>query len=124
MSQCLYAQTIHGVLASKSNSRRLVYWRGKSRLIKSASALRWMKDAKMQMPIARGGVLCTLDVRLIAVVYYPTKRNDLDVGLLMDALEANGIIKNDRQIVEIQARKRWDKEKPRVEVRLEAVDQD
>ena len=120
MNQCLFAKTIYGVLASKSNGRRLVYWRGKSRLIKSVSALKWMNDATPQL--CGGNKPITQEVRLICTVYYRSKLSDLDIELLKDSLQDSQVIKNDRQIVEIQARKRWDKEKPRVEVRLEVVD--
>lgn len=114
---------ITGELCSKSNSRRIVM-RGKRPLvIKSEKALLYEESSLLQLSNQlRGFDAYEGYVRLIAHVYYSTKRPDLDISLLQDVLEKAGVYKNDRQVVEIHAFKYWDKENPRVLVEVEEVD--
>jgi Holliday junction resolvase RusA-like endonuclease len=112
--------TIHGNLASKANSRRMVISprTGKPLFIKSMAAIVFCQDFRKQCPM-RVKVGLKTPVKLTVTVYYKTRRNDLDVGIVMDCLEREGVIKNDRQVEEIHAFKRWDKDNPRVEIELE-----
>lgn len=57
-------------------------------------------------------------------VYYENMRPDLDncFKILLDCLQASKTIKNDRQCVEIHARKLIDKQNPRIEFKLEEVE--
>lgn len=68
-------------------------------------------------------------IRLDIVVYYQSRRSDLDISLIQDIFEQKidkrykqvtfeGIYKNDRQIIEINAKKKLDKENPRVEATI------
>lgn len=99
----LWTQTIYGEPASKANSRRIVYTRGRVRSIKSRKAIGYVaafcaQAAKLAVPI-------TCDVVLTVRIWYASRRPDLDVALIMDCLQRAGIIKNDRQVVEIHAYK-------------------
>lgn len=115
--------TVHAQLASKSNSRQLVInpTTGKWRSIKSTSARLFEQAFRAQCP-ARARVEIGGYVVLTVTVYYRSKRSDLDVSMVMDCLERERVIKNDRQVVELHARKRWDKADPRVEVKVEEVE--
>jgi Holliday junction resolvase RusA-like endonuclease len=114
---------IQGNLQSKANSRRAISIRSKttgrhqSRFIKSKAALDYQEDALWQLaPQLRGHKPFSGDVGLRVTVYYRSKRNDLDISLLMDILEKAGIILNDRLVREFYARKEWDKINPRLDV--------
>ena len=108
-------------LVSKSNSRRLVKIRGSIVPIKSKAALEFMAyamtwawtDAAVPFP-------WTFPVVLTARCYYASRRPDLDVALLMDWLQARGIILNDRAVHEIHAYKFLDPKQPRVEWEIRA----
>lgn len=121
--------TIYGDLMSKSNSRIMTSFRGRPRLIKKPKALKYEADAIVQIQ-SRLGRSRTLEdmftepVVLDATIYYSSKRPDLDVSLLMDVLEKSGVYKNDRQVYQINARKRFDKENPRVIVKISELEED
>jgi Holliday junction resolvase RusA-like endonuclease len=57
-------------------------------------------------------------------VYFGSNRKDLDgcLKILFDCLQSCKAIKNDRQCVEISARKLIDKENPRVEFTIEEIE--
>lgn len=68
-------------------------------------------------------------IRMDITMYYQSRRSDLDVSLVQDILQQQvdkktkyvtfeGIYKNDRQIEEIHAYRKLDKENPRVEVTI------
>ena len=118
--------TILGQLGSKSNSRRIIRRGGRLASIKSEDALRWWHDALRQGP--KPAKPFEGNVRLLATCYYADRRRDLDIALLQDLLQVGspknpglGLIRNDRQVVEIHAWRRIDKERPRVVFRLEEV---
>ena len=112
--------TIHGELASKANSRKLVTFGGKPRFIKSDKALGWEQMALMQIP-GDHRIGMTGPIRMTATIYYASRRPDLDPSLLMDCLEHAGVYKNDRQIIEQHLYKKLDPENPRVELLLEEL---
>ena len=62
--------------------------------------------------------------KLTADVYHENMRPDLDNGfkILMDCLQGCKAIQNDRQCVEINARKLIDKNNPRVEFVIEEIE--
>lgn len=105
-----WSKDVLGEPASKSNSRRLVRVRGIPRVIKSEKAIKYKKLFLSQVsedhPIEG-------DVELGVVVWYATRRPDLDVSLIMDLLQEAGVIVNDRQIKIIKAYHQIDKENPR-----------
>jgi len=112
--------TIHGELASKANSRKLVTYGGKPRFIKSDKALDWERLALMQIPNDHR-IGMTGPIRMTATIYYASRRPDLDPSLLMDMLEHAGVYKNDRQICEQHLYKKLDPINPRVELLLEEL---
>ena len=118
---------IHGEIASKANSRRLVFMRDRAgsgrrpAFIKSAKARAWMEAARHQIP--RLPALLTGRVRLSAAIFYASERPDLDGSLLCDALQGR-IIVNDRQIRELHLWHGVDRQNPRVVVEIEPIQGD
>lgn len=112
---------LHGEPASKANSRRLVTIRGQARLIKSQKALDYVAAVKRTypplVPLLEG------DLRMVADVYYATRRPDLDVSLILDALEGIAY-RNDRQVREMHLYHHLDRENPRAEITLEEMHDD
>jgi Holliday junction resolvase RusA-like endonuclease len=112
---------LHGEPASKANSRRLVTIRGQARLIKSQKALDYVAAVKRTypplVPLLEG------DLRMTADVYYATRRPDLDVSLILDALQ-DIAYKNDRQVREMHLYHHLDRENPRAEITLEEMHDD
>ena len=109
----------YGKLASKSNSRQLVYRGRKPSFIKSQSAFDFLRDFANQCPTL--SPLFLDDVVLIADIYYPSRRQDLDESLLMDAIQSK-LIWNDRQIKAKYIRWGLDVLQPRVDIRIRLAD--
>lgn len=100
-----------GQLCSKSNSRKIVRMGKRIAVIKSAEARAYVDTFLRLMPKpARSfeGPVC-----FKAQVWYADRRRDLDIALIQDCLQTHGIIKNDRQVVEIHAYRGIDRENPR-----------
>ena len=81
--------------ASKSNSRRLVHFHGRSHVIKSAKALGFeryvRKNIRPISPLIQG------DVAIVIQIFYRTRRPDLDESLILDTLQGVAYT-NDRQV--------------------------
>ena len=86
---------IYGEPASKANTRKLVYVKGKMLFIKSKKALDYVKTFDKQCPPLKN--LLTCDVRVEMKIYYKTRRPDLDESLILDCMQ-NKIYENDRQV--------------------------
>lgn len=116
-----YFLCLYGVLYSKSNSRQFVMNRktGKMFLKKSDNALKTVKDYVMQIRSKWKREPLDGLVGLRAVVYYPSRRHDLDIALLCDILQEAKVFGNDRQIVYEELLKRLDTKNPRVEMTIE-----
>tara|TARA_R110000823_G_scaffold216020_2_gene345596 strand:- start:400 stop:786 length:387 start_codon:yes stop_codon:yes gene_type:complete len=115
LQEIIWEQIILGEAASKANSRRLVSVGGKPRFIKSKKALEYSKGFAQQLkPPAE---CITHDVQVSIVMWYRTRRPDLDPALVFDLLQPL-VIKNDRQIKVIHAYHGLDKETPRVWIRV------
>ncbi len=112
---------LHGEPASKANSRRLVTIRGQARLIKSQKALDYVAAVKRTYPPL--SPLLEGDLRMTADVYYASRRPDLDVSLILDALQ-DIAYKNDRQVREMHLYHHLDRENPRAEITLEEMHND
>jgi Holliday junction resolvase RusA-like endonuclease len=112
---------LHGEPASKANSRRLVTIRGQARLIKSQKALDYVAAVKATYPPL--SPLLEGDLRMTADVYYASRRPDLDVSLILDALEGIAY-RNDRQVREMHLYHHLDRENPRAEITLEEMHND
>jgi Holliday junction resolvase RusA-like endonuclease len=121
----------------KSNSREIVTMgkvcracgrrRGRPRLIKSKKARRFVSDFvdRIQRDLPKGdGPYIKGYFHMTILMYYPTRRPDLSVELVQDALEDAGVIENDRYLVSVRSEKHIDAENPRVELYLEEVEWD
>lgn len=105
--------TIYGECASKANSRRLTYNKGKPRFIKSEKALTFEQETRLQAP--RLNRLLEGELTASIKIYYKNNRPDLDESVVLDALQ-DIIYKNDRQVREKHVYHAIDKQNPRVEV--------
>jgi Holliday junction resolvase RusA-like endonuclease len=115
------ALTILGEPASKANSRRMVFVRGKTMFIKSAKALEYAKSFKQQVGAAtQAGVMLEGNVAIHITIYYASRRPDLDESLILDLLQGVAY-ENDRQVKEKHIYWGLDKEKPRCEIRVEKI---
>lgn len=96
-------------------------------VIKSAAAREYMDYVALlakQQDIQNE--LGSLDNQLLLVanVYYTSRRPDLSVELLLDALEKAGVVKNDRYVREQIIGARVDKERPRTELWLFSINKE
>lgn len=109
---------IHGKIPSKSNSYRIVTIAGHSSMAKSKPLTDYERIFYLQCPI-RGSMIKGF-FKICVDVYHENMRPDLDNAfkILLDCLQACKVIKNDRQCVEIHARKLVDKTDPRVEFEI------
>lgn len=107
-----------GEPASKANSRKMVYVRGKPMFIKSKKALDYAAAFKQQV---RGVKMFTGDVKIFIRIWYASRRPDLDESLILDLLQGVAY-ENDRQVKEKHIYWGLDKENPRCEIRVEAID--
>jgi Holliday junction resolvase RusA-like endonuclease len=112
---------LHGEPASKANSRRLVTIRGQARLIKSQKALDYVAAVKRTYPPL--SPLLEGDLRMTADVFYASRRPDLDVSLILDALQ-DIVYRNDRQVREMHLYHHLDRENPRAEITIEEMHDD
>jgi len=113
--------TITGTVVSLKNSRRLVRNRrtGKPFSIKSADAERFVRDFVAQVPVKYRGLKLGSEehpLRVSAVAYYPSLRHDLSLEIVYDALQAAGVISNDRWIREKTEAAFIDAKNPRCEI--------
>lgn len=115
-------QVIHGNIPSKSNSYRIVTLCGHGSLAKTPSLKEYEESFYAQCSIRGKNIqgFFKLDVD----IYYKNMRPDLDNAfkVLLDCLQTCKVIKNDRQCMEIHARKIVDKKDPRVEFEIEEID--
>ncbi len=114
--------TIPGKVPAKSSSRRVVRTRsGRTRVISSDETRAYEDDFGLYLK-RRHRALGTWDGGLVVqiVVYAVSKRQDLDSysKILLDAMQANDVIKNDNRVEELYLKRFIDKENPRVEVTL------
>ena len=115
--------TVKGELLSKSNSRIFRNFGGRPLLIKSPKAQQYIEEALWQIKSQMGNHKMFEDpVKMDITVWYKTKRPDLDVSLIQDILEKAGVYKNDRLVHEIVARKRFDKDDPRLTVEVSLLE--
>jgi Holliday junction resolvase RusA-like endonuclease len=110
-----------GEPASKANQRRAVLIGGSPRFIKSKKALAYLKEIEWQLP--KMEPLLEGDLVVEMVVYYRTRRPDLDESLILDVLQGY-IYENDRQVKEKHIYWGLDDAVPRTEVRIGRLDTD
>lgn len=114
-------QVIYGDLPSKSNCYKIILVAGYHKLGKTVAVKEYEKKFFMQCSLR--GEMITGKFALDVDVYNSSDRKDLDNSfkLLLDCLQECKVIKNDRNCVEIHARKLIDKQNPRVEFTLTEV---
>ena len=110
--------TVYGEPASKANSRRLITRKGKPAFIKSAKALRYVTDFQKQCPKLQH--LLEGDLSITIHVWYASRRPDLDVSIILDALQ-NLVYFNDRQCREQHLFWHLDRKNPRAEIVIRQI---
>ena len=119
MTEYLVSLTIDGAPPSMKNQRRIVRNRatGKPMSIRSEDALSYEQAFMLQVPPkCRIGYEGPVSVR--CRIWYPSRRQDLDMEYLKDLLQRVGVLKNDRQVVHQEAWKGLDRERPRVHLTI------
>lgn len=111
--------TIYGEPASKSNSRRLVSIKGRPAFIKSAKAIKYLKSFGEQCPDLDKKF--EGDVRVDMIIYYASRRPDLDESVILDAMQGK-VYSNDRQVKEKHLWWGLDRESPRAVIRVSSVE--
>ena len=106
--------TVYGEPASKANSRKMVYVRGKPMFIKSSKALAYVSAFKQQ---AKSWQVLEGDVVVEITIHYASRRPDLDESLILDLLQGVAY-ENDRQVKEKHIYWGLDKENPRCDIRV------
>ena len=111
--------TALGEPASKANSRKMVTIRGRPALIKSQKARDYVKQFELQCPQLE--VPTTEDVQVEMMIYYASRRPDLDESLILDCMQCR-IYKNDRQVKQKFIYWGLDRENPRTIIRVRSCD--
>ena len=106
--------TIYGEPASKANSRKLVMIKGRMIPIKSQKALNYVKEFQKQIP--KVSPLTEEYVKVEMMIYYASRRPDLDESLILDCMQ-DYVYYNDRQVKEKHIYWGLDKENPRKSIR-------
>ena len=107
--------TIEGEPASKANSRKLVMIKGRMIPIKSQKALDYVKAFQKQIP--KIDPLTEEYVKVEMMIYYASRRPDLDESLILDCMQ-NYVYYNDRQVKEKHIYWGLDKQNPRTIIRV------
>ena len=99
----------------------MVTFGGRPRFIKSKAALQFEKDIKAQVqPLKQ---MLEGDLAFHEDIYYPSRRQDLDPSILLDALQGL-IYANDRQFKQISSCRFLDKQNPRSEIWIKEIEHD
>ena len=106
---------ILGEPASKANSRKAVVIRGKPSFIKSEKARNYVKKFEEQCPQLDEPF--TEDVMVAMIIYYASRRPDLDESLILDCMQGK-IYANDRQVKRKLIYWSLDRENPRTVIRV------
>lgn len=116
-----YRFTVRGQVPSKSNCYKVIIINGHASLGKQPGVKAYENAFFMQCPLRDACIVRKF--RMDMDVYYPSDRSDLDNALkvVLDCLQSCKAVKNDRQCVEIHARKFIDKEHPRVEIQITPI---
>lgn len=124
---------IFGEPASKANSRQIVLIKGQPKVIKSAKAREYERDAILQIP-AEAKVMYACPVRVTMTIYYASERPDLDESVVLDVLQAKtegsgkerkvlrrGVYFNDRQVRSKRIDHAIDRVNPRAVIAVEPL---
>ena len=113
--------TVLGEPASKANQRKLVNIKGRIVPIKSQKALNYVKTFQQQIPKLEPPT--EEYVRVEMMIYYASRRPDLDESLILDCMQ-DYVYYNDRQVKEKHIYWGLDKENPRTIIRGSAYNPD
>lgn len=115
-------QIIRGKLPSKSNCYKVVILNGHGSLAKLNVLREYEKSFYLQCGMRNANIKGFF--KLSVDVYHENMRPDLDNGMkiLLDCLQACKAIQNDRQCVELHARKLIDRNNPRIEFVIEEIE--
>ena len=97
----------------------MVTIRGRPALIKSQKARDYVKQFELQCPQLE--VPTTEDVQVEMMIYYASRRPDLDESLILDCMQCR-IYKNDRQVKQKFIYWGLDRENPRTIIRVRSCD--
>ena len=116
-----YKMTIKGDTPSKANAYKIITIGGHASLSKTPRLKEYEKSFYLQCPCRNVDIdtFFTIDID----VYYANNRKDLDGSfkILLDCLQQCKVIKNDRECVEIHAKKMIDKVDPRVVITIKPI---
>lgn len=110
---------ILGEPASKANSRKIVMIRGRPASIKSDKARNYAVKFIAQCQTL--DELFDNDVKVEMLIYYSSRRPDLDESLILDLMQGT-IYKNDRQVKQKNIYWGLDRENPRTIIRVSALE--
>src|SRR3972149_7098949 len=98
MMSFFFCDVIYGTLYGQATTRKVIVNKrtGKPMVIKQDGAFQFEKDFMLQ--VKKPSEPYTGKVALMALVYYPSNRQDLEIELLKDCIQKAGILKNDKQI--------------------------
>jgi Holliday junction resolvase RusA-like endonuclease len=115
-------QTILGNTPSKSNSYKIINFKGHASLAKTKALKEYEDKFYIQCDKYRN-VDITGYFELYLKVFYPSERSDLDNSLkiILDCLQKVKAIRNDNKCVKIIAEKYLDKERPRIEFLINKI---
>lgn len=108
-----------GEPASKANSRKAVMFGKRPAFIKSDKARNYVDAFALQCPKLEKPF--DGDVRVEMVIYYASRRPDLDESLILDCMQG-AIYANDRQVKQKLIYWALDKNMPRAVIRVSACD--
>lgn len=117
-----YVFTIKGDVPSKANSYKIITINRHASLSKTSRLKEYEKAFFLQCPYRDVNIteFFTIDID----VYYPNNRKDLDGAfkIILDCLQQCKVIRNDRECVEIHARKLIDAANPRIEITIKTIE--
>jgi len=119
MTTKVHQFTIEGEPASKANSRKIVTIRGRPVSIKSDKARNY--TAAFAQQCNKLDELFEGDVSVEMLIYYATRRPDLDESLILDCMQGNVFV-NDRQVKEKHIYWGLDKDRPRTVIRVSPLE--
>lgn len=113
--------TVLGEPASKANSRKIVTFGGRPAIIKSAKARSYADAFRLQCA-AQVKTMIEGDVKVEAVIYYSSRRPDLDESVILDCMQ--GIVyQNDRQVKIKHIYWSLDKNNPRSIIKVSSIEE-
>lgn len=114
-------QIIYGQPPSKSNEKKIVYFKGHAGIAKTRQQKLYEQSFFMQCGLR--SLRIATKFKLTVDVYFKSNRPDLDnaMKIILDCLQACGVVENDRLCSEIYARKLIDKVNPRIEFEIEEL---